>query len=791
MEKEFQRELEESLYIHFPLKIKREGCAKERLLKKKAEDFARLWDGVSLDGWSFEGDGEMCVGDGCLKLHTWTRADHWPESEARAHDAPQGAYATFGSYIARLKIALPDTSAANRIYFRIRPECPGMHSVVVRVGVVNDGSVKIPDVYSREGFHAMNLQNHEWNECEWEIGSIAHDKLTEISFNIHRYGKDVSTGDDMFFELTDIRLQTVQEDIVYGWQCGKESAVFPYTGYLPEGEKTAVLSTVAQEFEIVRAESGETVYSGKIGRIQDDRGVFGEADFSELREPGKYRIRFGKNESEEFSIGTDVLDTTLWKLINFLYCERCGYPVPDVHGTCHQDVRATHDGVSIIFSGGWHDAADVSQQTVQSAEITDGLLAAAGSIREREPMMYRRLLEEANWGIDFLLRTRFGDGWRAANVSIRRWTDNKSGNMDDEQADVNNRSLENFICAAVEAFASGQVEKEDRELAWKCLEAAKDDFGFAAERFEKVGLEPPHMEEHTSAAPLSQYYAAAAWAAARLYARTREEKYAQEAQKYAGRMITCQETGENTPMRGYFYRDETKQHIVHSSHQSRDYIFAMTLAEMCTALADAPDRKIWEEAMRLHGEYLKKLSGYTHPYGMIPAGVYHLSEADDRQTFERVHPNADYGTGRVNYLEQLRNGISLGGGYYVRIFPVWFSFRGNSAIHLSMGKAASVIGKYFGDEKLLNIAAEQLYWTLGKNPFAQSLIYGEGKNYGQQYTALLGETVGEMPVGVQTRANEDIPYMPWANIATYREVWTTPPGRWMWIVSDLLDFWKK
>ena len=67
-----------------------------------------------------------------------------------------------------------------------------------------------------------------------------------------------------------------------------------------------------------------------------------------------------------------------------------------------------------------------------------------------------------------------------------------------------------------------------------------------------------------------------------------------------------------------------------------------------------------------------------------------------------------------------------------------------------------------------------------------SLIYGEGSRYGQQYTALLGETVGEIPVGVQTRRNEDLPYWPPANIATYREVWTTPVRCWLWIAADLI-----
>ena len=53
--------------------------------------------------------------------------------------------------------------------------------------------------------------------------------------------------------------------------------------------------------------------------------------------------------------------------------------------------------------------------------------------------------------------------------------------------------------------------------------------------------------------------------------------------------------------------------------------------------------------------------------------------------------------------------------------------------------------------------------------------------------AELGARAGVLlPVGVQTRRNEDLPYWPPASIATYREVWTTPPGRWMWIAADLI-----
>uniref|UniRef100_UPI000A5B5814 hypothetical protein n=1 Tax=Clostridium sp. NkU-1 TaxID=1095009 RepID=UPI000A5B5814 len=112
-----------------------------------------LWDGTSLEPWSFEGEGEVQIIEGnILCLETKSRADHWPEDEVRANDAAAGLYATFGSYIARLNVKGLELGKGNRIWFKIRPICPGLHSPIVRVGFVNNGVTKIPDVYSREAF---------------------------------------------------------------------------------------------------------------------------------------------------------------------------------------------------------------------------------------------------------------------------------------------------------------------------------------------------------------------------------------------------------------------------------------------------------------------------------------------------------------------------------------------------------------------------------------------------------------------------------------------------------------
>ena len=91
---------------------------------------------------------------------------------------------------------------------------------------------------------------------------------------------------------------------------------------------------------------------------------------------------------------------------------------------------------------------------------------------------------------------------------------------------------------------------------------------------------------------------------------------------------------------------------------------------------------------------------------------------------------------------------------------------------------------FLKDEELLGIGREQLYWTVGKNPFGQSLIYGEGYNYPQMNSFSSGEMTGEMPVGICTLGNGDIPYWPQTNYACYKEVWVTSAGKWLSLIAE-------
>ena len=76
-------------------------------------------------------------------------------------------------------------------------------------------------------------------------------------------------------------------------------------------------------------------------------------------------------------------------------------------------------------------------------------------------------------------------------------------------------------------------------------------------------------------------------------------------------------------------------------------------------------------------------------------------------------------------------------------------------------------------------------WVVGRNPFVQSLMWGEGYDYAPQYTAMSGDIVGALPVGIQAHRNADAPYWPTENCHNWKEVWVHPVGRWIWLMRDL------
>lgn len=100
----------------------------------------------------------------------------------------------------------------------------------------------------------------------------------------------------------------------------------------------------------------------------------------------------------------------------------------------------------------------------------------------------------------------------------------------------------------------------------------------------------------------------------------------------------------------------------------------------------------------------------------------------------------------------------------------------------SLGRAAFLRR----DPESAKLALHQLEWIVGRNPFSQSTMYGEGYDFTPLYTPSSGDIVGALPVGIQTRAESDIPYWPMQSTWTYKEVWVHPVSQWIGIMHDLI-----
>ena len=785
--------------VHSPLPLDYSKSFETFGLSKKILTREMLCDMEDLGKWSYKGIGNMyqttersISGKNSLRLVAPTRASETWVQGMPANDVYFGL--GFGTAMATFDVGGANWEQYNRLMFYIYPDCEGARSIYLNLYIANDGRIKVPDEWEREGCHEINLINRQWNQCFLELTELPRDTVTTLSFAIETFGKELTMGDFLQFDIDAVELQVVENlEVVSGWMPAENRIIYSTTGYGIDSEKSAIVNVTKHNgtFKLIDYQTRQTVYEGKVKSGKTPIGTFETIHFSDLKKNGEFMIQVGDITTPPFYIHQDIWDNSAWRVLNFMFCQRCGYPVPEKHGACHFDLNGEYNGRLFTLHGGWHDAGDMSQQAIQTGEIAFALFEMANRAKEKgNTDLHVRLLEEAQWGLDYILRTRLGDGFRAQTVGTNLWTDGFIGTIDDadrRQIRVHNGAFENFLYSGIEAYASLSIEK-DIMLKENLQKVAKEDFDFALKRFEELGYEERYANRygHAYMTSQSQYMATISWAASMLYLLTQDTYYAEKAAQYITYTIDCQRTEplkDKNKTCGFFYRDLDKKSIVHFNHQSRDQVYMQALTVLCETQPNHKDFKTWDKAIRLYAVYLKNIMQYVQPYGMIPSGVYHIDEVKDSVNFyvQQVWLTRDVSK---EYQEQLENGFQLDQEHYLRVFPVWFSFKGNAAVQLATGKAAALCGKYLKDKELIDIAEQQLFWIVGKNPFGQSLIYGEGHNYMQQYNALPGEVVGEIPVGIQSRFNEDTPYWPQFNTATYKEVWGTPAGKWFSLIAE-------
>jgi hypothetical protein len=277
-----------------------------------------------------------------------------------------------------------DWTRFNRVSFRIRARLKGFYNATLVVSLRNDGKVKVPDVYQREGSHYLTLSNDRWTDINWEIEPLGRDKVTTFDIRYWMNKPIPAEGDSVTLEIGRVELQRVVPDHYEGWNVAPGKIVFSHTGYIAGAAKTAIATGLsAREFSVIRPDTGQTVLRKPLLTTKNHYGEFQELDFSELRQPGSYALQAGTIRSRPFRIDDDVWTGTIWKTINFFYGERCGMAIPGIHDACHRDWQATLGDKKIVMNGGWHDAGDLSQGLVNTGEAVYAMFSLARRMQAR------------------------------------------------------------------------------------------------------------------------------------------------------------------------------------------------------------------------------------------------------------------------------------------------------------------------------------------------------------------------------------------------------------------------
>ncbi|BET67837.1 glycoside hydrolase family 9 protein [Opitutales bacterium ASA1] len=207
-------------------------------------------------------------------------------------------------------------------------------------------------------------------------------------------------------------------------------------GFVPQAHKHATVATArGGGFVVERIQDGAIVFEGVLrGPIQNvdtDESLF-VADFSEVREPGRYRVVVaGLAPGDAFDVAPDVWVKPFRLVTRGMYLWRCGVALHAEHDgsvftqhACHLEDgwmdHATGVHERRDATGGWHDAGDYNKY-VTNAGVTVGAMLRAWE--DFGPRLARvdlgipesggpipDLLAEIKWKVDWLLKMQEADG---------------------------------------------------------------------------------------------------------------------------------------------------------------------------------------------------------------------------------------------------------------------------------------------------------------------------------------------------------------------------------------------
>jgi hypothetical protein len=663
----------------------------------------------------------------------------------------------------------------NRLSFWVYAELKNTNFIYVSAELKNNGKEKTPTVTTKKGKNYIKVDTGKWTQIFWEIPQLPRDKITSLNFVYMLYGKKFAgIGDSVRFYVDKIELQTVRPDLEEGWIPAKDKIAYSHIGYSSGGSKNAIAGEVnANEFFVIDATSDEIAFRGNIKTTTTRFGILSTMDFSDLRKEGEYKIKAGHILSQSFKISSNIWNGSIRKNLNFWHTERCGTYVPGIHENCHRDVLAQHGDKQIVVNGGWHDAGDLTQMIYGTADAVYSMFDLAEHMQTRDSVLAALLQDEAEWGLEWILKTRFGDGFRHNFGGVSKYTDGIIGTEDDFVFKAQKQPLENFLEASVLARAALFLREKNPTLAQECLSAAEAGWQCAKEDISVLNVE---------------LCGTAVLASVQLFELTGAPNYQKKAIEWADVLLKSQrQTLPNwdIPLLGFFYKTPLQKQILRYNPIGNDQAPILSLKKLCRLFPDHPKWIEWYGAIAFYAEYIKKTTELANPFRMIPHSIYNVDETHHKSVYGLQQSTlAKYTDKGLSYQPQVNNGLELGGGHFLRNFPVWHGHRGSFGIIMSQAKGLAAASHLRNDLTGLCLAEEQLQWIVGKNPFSQSAMYGEGYDFPPLYSVSAGPIVGAIACGFQTNGDSDLPNWPASTAYNYKEIWTHTANRWLMLVKE-------
>jgi len=515
-----------------------------------------------------------------------------------------------------------------------------------------------------------------------------------------------------------------------------------HIGYETDGWKHAVIlgheGDTIQSFRIKKHETGEEVFSGvpqykgPVKKWKDWR--FWTIDFNELREEGVYYIECASDKatirSFPFLIQDNILEkNTLSDVIYYFKSQRCSGLLDKA------DRKMTfigpQEGKIIDVHGGWYDAtgdygkhlSHLSFSTYfnpqQTPLVVWSLFKTYEILDGREDPNFRqykrRLLDEAMYGADYLIRIKNPSGSFFRTISGRgpektpedrriapamkdfqiktvETRDNFSKNketkgMSEVPYEVGFRAGGGVAIAAL--ALAGSYDKSGDFSNADYLKAAEEAFIFLDEN--NVQLTNDGKENI-----VDDYCALSA--ATELYKSTKNKRYKAAADKRAQSLIgRLTSSGQ---YKNYWRANGSNRPFFHASDAGFPVLSLLYYLEIAD---EEMKKKVLETVEKSMDFEIAVTEEVNNPFGY------------SRQLVQNKE-----GTRRTSFFFP----------HDTETAPWW---QGENARLASMAAAARIASRYFSQDKIFHdklqaFAWNQLNWILGLNPFDICMLHGSGRN---------------------------------------------------------------